>query len=78
MPVGSSELLGIEIPMAGNDFPDVILPESLKPGASLIQGAPEINILEVPSSGGGIPAYLPPSKRAKVGNLAEADQKHWG
>lgn len=52
MPVGSSELLGIEIPTAGNDFPVVILPESLNPGASLIQGAPEINTLEVPSSGG--------------------------
>lgn len=56
---GSSQLLGIEIPTAGNDFPDVILPESLKPGASLIQGAREMNICEVPSSSGN--PYLPPS-----------------
>ena len=52
MAFGSSQLLGIEIPTAGNDFPHVILPESLKPGASLIQGAQEMNIFEVASSRG--------------------------
>lgn len=55
-------------------FPDVILAESLQPGAALILGAEEINILEVPSNG-GIPIHLLTS-RARVGDSAEADQKH--
>ena len=56
--------------------PDVILPESLKPGAALIQGAQEISLFEVPSSR-GIPVHLFTSRRTGVGDSAETDQKHW-
>ena len=51
-PLGYLEL---KFPMAGNDFPDVILTKSLRPGAVLIQEAQEINIFEVPSRQGSPP-----------------------
>ena len=48
-PLGYLEL---KFPLAANDFPDVILTKSLKPGTVLIQEDQEINIFEVPSSRG--------------------------
>lgn len=74
MPLGSSQLLRLEIPTAGNDFPDVILPESLKARCCFDSGALEINIFEVPSSRGISPPSIQESWSCQCGQGWPATQ----